>query len=56
MNKYEDKDKICPICKGLIYRKGLLGKRPFQCVRCKRWFSSTELDKFWLEDFKNEEV
>jgi len=53
MNKYEKKEKFCPICNGLVYKKGYVGSKVYQCIRCERWFSLTELDKVWLEDFKN---
>jgi hypothetical protein len=38
-------------CGGLLDRKGLLGTRPYSCVRCHRKYSQKEINDMWLEQF-----
>lgn len=38
-----DNDKICPKCGGLVWRYGILGNKPFKCVRCRQKYSAAEI-------------
>jgi len=43
---------ICPDCGGYVYRAGLLGPKPFKCVRCKRKFSMANINAAWFREYK----